>query len=424
MGIRIEKLNQKLPVYDITVENNNNFYANNILVHNCIEILQAVKAKEITAICTLSSIVLKTYVHDKKFNYALLLESVKKVVRALNNVIDINKYSTLQGERGGKEQRAIAIGVQGLADTFFLMDLDFTSDEAKVVNTNIFETIYYAALRESCDLVKNKVKEKYVHFNGSPYSKGIFQFDMWGVDATQLSGMYDWEELRRDIIKYGVCNSLVTACMPTAGSARATNSYESFEPIQSNLFNRRVIGGEFTIVNKYLITDLEKIGLWNEQLKNEIINNDGSIQKVNFLNYLSVEDKKYESKVKRIEFLLKKYRTIWEIPQKELINMATDRAIFIDQTQSMNVYFADPTVSKLTSSHFYAWEKGLKTGCYYVRTKAISTGAKHLAIDISNKAETIEERELRELNEAIQLELMKSSSKPANSDFDCFGCSS
>lgn len=389
----------------------------------CAEILQFTDTRT-TAICTLSSMILKSYVKDKKFDYQLLYQNTRSVVKSLNKVININHYSTDKGKKGGLEQRAIAIGVQGLADALYLMDLEFTSQEAKDVNKKIFETIYFAALTESCELVKSGQYDPYDYHKGSPYSKGIFQFDMWCVSADQLSGMWDWEALRKDIQEYGLCNSLVTGIMPTAGSSRVSSSYESMEPIHSNLFVRDVLGGEFVIPNKYLISDLEKLGIWSEDLKNEIVMNNGSIQKVKFLNYLDPEDKKYDQKVKRIDFLQKKYKTIWEISQKELINMAADRGLFIDQTQSMNIYMAEPTLSKVTSSHFYAWEKGLKTGVYYLRSKAISTGAKHLAIDISKKEETDEEKEVRMLNEKIVEEMKNVSSKPENSNFECFGCSS
>jgi len=389
----------------------------------CIEIVQYTD-EVTTAICTLSSIVLKNFVKGKEFDFNKLFNSVRKATKALNKVIDINHYSTEKGKKGGLEQRAIAIGVQGLADTFYLLDLDFISEEAKLLNKQIFETIYYAALKESCELVKEGKYKPYSYFEGSPISQGIFQFDMWGIDASQLSGLWDWESLRNDIVKYGVANSLVTAAMPTASSAKITGSYEMFEPMHSNLFNRRVIGGEYTIVNKYLIDDLEKLGLWCDKLKNEIILNEGSIQNINFLKYFSSDEKNYEKKVARINKLIKKYRTIWEFSQKDLMNMAIDRAAFIDQTQSMNVYFSNPTLGKLTSSHFYAWENGLKTGCYYVRTKAISTGAKHLAVDVSKNDLSDEEKEMLELNRRIQEEKNKNNLKPTDSNFECLGCSS
>ncbi len=238
---------------------------------------------------------------------------------------------------------------------------------------------------------------------------------MWGLSNNDLSGLWDWNSLKEEVKKYGVCNSLFTAQMPVASSAKITGSFEMTEPAQSALFNRRVVGGEILIVNKYLIQDFEKIGIWSETLKNDIILNDGSIQSIDFNKYLDIEDKNYNKKVKRIEHLVSKYKTIWEISQRELIDMASERAPFIDQSQSMNIYMSNPTLSKVTSSHFHAWEKGLKTLSYYIRTKAISTGAKHLAVDISKT-------EITKPTEKINNNIIPP--KPSTSDFECFGCSS
>jgi ribonucleoside-diphosphate reductase alpha chain len=385
----------------------------------CNEIYQYTDEKT-TAICTLSSMVLKNFVVNNKFDFELLFSEVRKVVRSLNKVIEINNYSTEKGRKGGLEQRAIAIGTQGLADVFYLMDYIFTSEEARKLNKDIFETIYYAAIYESNQLCMNGNYEPYTFFEGSPMSKGEFQFDMWGLNESQLSGMWDWNKLKNSVSQYGVCNSLFTAQMPVASSAKITGSFEMTEPAHSALFNRRVVGGEILIVNKYLINDFEKIGIWSEDLKNEIIFNEGSIQNINFNNYLDLEDKNYNKKVKRIEHLIPKYKTIWEISQRELIDMAAERAPFIDQSQSMNIYMANPTLSKITSSHFHSWEKGLKTLCYYVRTKAISTGAKHLAMDISKK----EKPRVTPEPPKVDYSHLNLPPKPNNSDFECFGCSS
>jgi ribonucleoside-diphosphate reductase alpha chain len=340
--------------------------------------------------------VLKNFIKDGKFDLRLLHDETRKVVRALNKVVDINNYSTEQGRKGGMEQRAIAIGTQGLADVFYLLDYIFTSEEAGQY-------------------------QPYKFFEGSPMSQGVFQFDMWGLKEEELSGFWDWNGLKDDVAKWGVCNSLFTAQMPVASSAKITGSYEMTEPAHSAIFNRRVVGGEIMIVNKYLISDFEKIGIWCEELKNEIILNEGSIQNINFNNYLDPEEKSYNKKVKRIEHLIPKYKTIWEISQRELIDMAADRGPFIDQSQSMNIYMGNPTLSKITSSHFHSWRKGLKTLCYYVRTKAISTGAKHLAVDISKiqkpKVATPETPKVDYSN-------MNLPPKPENSEFECFGCSS
>ena len=372
----------------------------------CAEIFQY-SDKSTTAICTLSSIVIKNFIKDKKFDFNLLRIEVKKVVKALNKVIDINHYTTEKGEKGGLEQRAIAIGVQGLADVYFILDLVFNSPEAKELNKIIFETIYFSSIEASMELCKLGLYKPYKYFEGSPMSKGIFQFDM--CTDVKLSGLWNWDSLKEDVIKYGICNSLFTAQMPVAGSAKITTSYEMTEPAQSSLFNRSVLGGEITIMNQYLISDLEKIGLWNEDMKNELIMNDGSIQNLNFLKFLDIESKNYDKKVSRIEYLIEKYKTIWEISQKELISMAVDRSPFIDQSQSMNIYMANPTVSKVLSSLIFSWESGLKTGSYYLRTRAISTGAKHLGISLKNVNTKIPE---------------KVPEKPSDSPFDCFGCSS
>jgi ribonucleoside-diphosphate reductase alpha chain len=381
----------------------------------CNEIYQFTD-EETTAICTLSSIVLKNFIKDGKFDYNLLIGEVRKVVRALNNVVDKNTYSTEKGLKGGLEQRAIAIGTQGLADVFYLMDYIFTSEEARMLNKNIFEAIYFAAVTESMELCKSGVRTPYKYFEGSPMSKGVLQFDMWGLTESEL--FLDWSLLKEDVKKYGVCNSLFTAQMPVASSAKITGSFEMTEPAHSALFNRRVVGGEILIVNKYLINDFEKIGIWSEDLKNEIIINEGSIQNINFNNHLDPEDKNYTKKVKRTEHLIDKYKTIWEISQRELIDMAADRAPFIDQSQSMNIYMSNPTLSKITSSHFHSWSKGLKTLCYYVRTKAISTGAKHLAVDVSK----IQQSKIKP--ETPKVEISEVTNKPEDSQFECFGCSS
>ena len=385
----------------------------------CNEIYQYTD-EETTAICTLSSMVLKNFIQSGKFDFELLFTEVRKVVRSLNKVVDINNYSTQKGLKGGLEQRAIAIGTQGLADVFYLMDYIFTSEEAKKLNKDIFETIYYAAIYESNQLCMNGKYEQYKFFKGSPMSQGVFQFDMWGLDETQLSGLWDWSKLKKSVSDYGVCNSLFTAQMPVASSAKITGSYEMTEPAHSAIFNRRVVGGEIMIVNKYLINDFEKIGIWCEDLKNEIIINEGSIQNINFNNYLDPEDKNYNKKVKRIEHLIPKYKTIWEISQRELIDMAADRAPFIDQSQSMNIYMSNPTLSKITSSHFHSWEKGLKTLCYYVRTKAISTGAKHLALDMSKK----QKPKVTPEPPKVDYSHLNLPPRPESSDFECFGCSS
>ncbi len=412
----------------------------------CNEIYQYTDEKS-TAICTLSSMVIKNYVKDGKFDFKLLHQETRRVVRALNKVIDINSYTTKKGEKGGLEQRAIAIGVQGLADVFFLLDYEFISEEAKLLNKKIFETIYHAAVTESCKLCEDGIQKPYKYFKGSPMSKGIFQFDMWkttevvqdedGNDVERvvevpLSGMWDWDTLKEKVMKHGVCNSLFTAQMPVASSAKVTGSFEMTEPAHSALFSRRVVGGEILLVNKYLVDDFERLGIWCDELKNEIIVNDGSLQGINFNNYLDPDRKSYEDNVKRVEHLIEKYKTTWEISQKEIINMAADRGPFMDQSQSMNLYMSNPTFSKLTSAIIYGWRKGLKTLCYYVRTKAISTGAKHLATDMRKFAtkEVVEPKPVMvvktpQREHEVVFPIMETlPEKPSDSPFECLGCGS
>jgi ribonucleoside-diphosphate reductase alpha chain len=335
-----------------------------------------------TAICTLSSLPLQKFIKNGVYDYNELGESVKIITKSLNVAIDVNEYSTKEGEFGGKSQRALAIGVQGLADVFAILRLPFTSNEARKINKNIFETIYFNALRQSCDLAK-ETGLTYDFYSGSPISQGIFQWEMWGLKDEDLSGMFDWNGLRSDILLYGVRNSLVTAAMPTATSSRVIGSNECFEPFTSNLYVRKVTGGEFAMVNKYLIVELEKEGLWSREILNELIKNDGSVQNIVYLS----------DEIKAI------YKTVWELSQRNLIEMSAERAPFIDQSQSLNIFFSTPTVSKLTTSHTLGWELGLKTGQYYLRSESVEMKSKHLAID------------------------MGMPKKPKNTTFECFGCS-
>jgi ribonucleoside-diphosphate reductase alpha chain len=271
-------------------------------------------------------------------------------------------------------------------------------------------------------LCKSGEREPYKYFEGSPLSQGEFQFNLWGLSDEEASvcEFWDWATLREDIMKYGVCNSLFTAKMPTASSARMYNSVEMDEPQNANIFSRSVNGGEFIIVNKYLIDDFEKIGIWNSAVKNAIISKQGSIQDIDFSILLDPEDKRYEKKVKRLEFLKEKYKTIWEIKQKDLIDMTADRGVYIDQSQSTNIYFADGDNNKISSSHFYAWKKGLKTLCYYLRTLPISTGDKSLAFDASESLlQYVNEQKINDTPSHFTPK-----SKSADSDVDCFGCGS
>ena len=350
----------------------------------CSEIMEVTDANT-TAICTLTSIPVQKFVLDGKYDYSELGRVARSVTKSLNIAIDVNEYSTEEGRKGGLEQRALGIGIQGLADVFALLKLPFTSPSARTINKTIFETIYFNALRQSCDLAK-ETGLTYDGYEGSPISQGIFQWEMWGLTEADLSGMYYWKTLREDILKYGVRNSLVTTCPPTASSARVIGSNEAFEPFTSNLYVRRVTGGEFAMVNKHLVRELEEEGIWNRETLQELMKNDGSVQNIPTIN----------------EDIKERYKTVWEISQKSLIEMSAERGPFVDQSQSLNIFFSTPTVGKLTTSHTLAWKLGLKTGQYYLRSESVDNKAKHLAIDMDkNKPE-----------------------KPQDSQFECFGCSS
>jgi len=377
----------------------------------CTEILEYSDDKE-TAVCNLASIGLPSFVDTltKQFDYDKLHMVTKVVTNNLNNVIDINYYPTEKTKISNFKHRPIGIGVQGLADTFILMDIPFHSDEAKEVNKLIFETIYHASLEKSNEIAYERGKilktlldgpqdeflslvnqyeyaslitykytssinnnininliGSYSSFIGSPASKGILQFDMWGVEPA--SSRYNWTELKESIVKYGLRNSLLIAPMPTASTSQILGFNECFEPLTSNLYSRRTLAGEFVVVNKYLMQELIELGLWNEQIKNNIIANKGSIQQLTNLS----------------EHLRNKYKIVWEMPMKHLIDMSADRGAFICQSQSLNLWLEDPTYNTLTSMHFYSWKKGLKTGIYYLRRKA-----KHQAQQFTIEPELVE----------------------------------
>lgn len=316
----------------------------------CCEIIEY-SSKDETAVCNLASLALPTYVENNNFNFQKLHDISKIVIRNLDRVIDVNSYPLQTCENSNKTSRPVGLGVQGLADVFFKLKMPFGSEESKKLNIKIFETIYHAALEESCELAKSF--GAYQKYEGSPISKGKLQFDLWGVEPTD---MWDWDQLKSKIKKYGVRNSLLVALMPTASSSQIFGYNECFEPITSNIYVRRVLSGEHQIVNKYLVDDLVERGLWNSEMKNLIIVHNGSIQEIETIP----------------EDIKKLYKTVWEISQKVIIDMASDRAPFVDQSQSMNLFLENVTFSKLTSMHFYAWRKGLKTGMYYLRTKAAS----------------------------------------------------
>jgi ribonucleoside-diphosphate reductase alpha subunit len=317
----------------------------------CSEVVQYSDDKE-TAVCNLASIGLPTYV-DKStspptFNFDKLHDVVKVVTLNLNRIIDVNFYPTPKTELSNLRHRPIGIGVQGLADVFMMMNYSFTSEEAKQLNKDIFETIYHAALERSCELSASDGPHE--TFLGSPASEGRLQFDMWNVNP---SDRYDWAYLKERILDHGLRNSLLLAPMPTASTSQILGYNECIEPITSNIYNRRTLAGEFIMANKYLMEDLIELGLWNEKIKNNIIANNGSVQHIEIIPQ-EIRDK---------------YRTVWELPMKTLIDMAADRGAYICQSQSLNLWLEDPNYKTLTSMHFYAWSKGLKTGIYYLRRR-------------------------------------------------------
>ena len=317
----------------------------------CTEIME-VSTKEETAVCNLASIALPSCIDHSKspseYDFEKLHQVSRIVTYNLNKIIDVNFYPTSKTNISNEKHRPIGIGVQGLADTFIQLGYNFDSDEARDLNKRIFETIYHGALTESCELAKKY--GPYRTFPESPTSKGILQFDMWGVVP---SGDYNWENLKQNIKIYGLRNSLLLAPMPTASTSQILGYNECIEPITSNIYSRRTLAGEFVLANKYLMRDLIALNLWNEDIKNNIIANNGSIQQIPIIP----------------EVVRNKYKTVWEIPMRSLIDMAADRGAYICQSQSLNLWLEDPTYSNLTSMHFYAWGKGLKTGIYYLRRR-------------------------------------------------------
>ena len=314
----------------------------------CTEIIEYTSPDEV-AVCNLASLALPRYVINGKFDHDKLYEVTYEVTRNLNKIIDNNYYPVEEARNSNLRHRPIGLGVQGLADVFILLRLPFESELAKLLNRDIFETMYFAAMTASMDLAKEE--GYYETFPGSPLSKGIFQFDMWNVQPTDR---WDWEALRKNVVKHGVRNSLLMAPMPTASTSQILGNNECFEPYTSNIYTRRVLSGEFIIVNKHLLKDLINLGLWNNDMKNRIISANGSIQNIDAI----------PTEIKEL------YKTVWEIKQRTLIDMAADRGAYICQSQSLNLFVDTPSPSKLTSMHFYGWKKGLKTGMYYLRSQA------------------------------------------------------
>lgn len=320
----------------------------------CTEIVEYTAPDEI-AVCNLASLALPRFVQNGQFDHQKLFEVAQVVTRNLNRVIDENDYPVQESKHSNVRHRPIGIGVQGLADTFILLRLPFESEKARQLNIEIFETIYFGALTASKELAKRD--GPYETYAGSPASQGILQYDMWNVVPSKR---WDWQNLKGEIASYGLRNSLLLAPMPTASTSQILGNNECFEPYTSNLYSRRVLSGEFIIVNKHLLRDLVKLGIWNDSLKQQMIAHDGSIQHI----------EEIPAAIREL------YKTVWEIKQKTLIDMAAERGAFICQSQSLNLFVPFPTYAKLTSMHFYAWKKGLKTGQYYLRTKAAANAIK------------------------------------------------
>ena len=344
----------------------------------CTEIIEYTAPDEV-AVCNLASIALPKFVIDGKFDHEKLFNVTYRVTRNLDKVIDANYYPVPEARNSNMRHRPIGIGVQGLADAFILMRHAFDSPEAKQLNKEIFETIYYAAVTASKDLaIENG---PYETWKGSPISNGVFQFDMWKVKPTDR---WEWDLLREEVKKHGVRNSLLLAPMPTASTAQILGNNECFEPYTSNIYTRRVLSGEFIIVNKHLLRDLVKLGIWNDRLKNKLMASNGSIQNIDEIP----------------ENIKELYKTAWEISQKEILDMAADRGAYIDQSQSLNIFMENANFAKLTSMHFYGWKAGLKTGMYYLRTKS-ATDAIKFTLDkaaISEPVAKTEEERMAELS--------------------------
>ena len=331
----------------------------------CTEIIEYT-AKDEVAVCNLASLALPRFVINGQFDHQKLYEVTYQATLNLNKIIDHNYYPVPEAENSNMRHRPVGLGVQGLADAFILLRLPFESDEAKRLNKEIFETIYFASMTASNDLAREN--GPYKSFKGSPLSKGKFQFDLWNV--TPESNRWDWDALRKKVMEEGVYNSLLVAPMPTASTSQILGNNECFEPYTSNIYTRRVLSGEFVVVNKHLLKDLVALGLWNNDMKNQIILANGSIQAIT-----SIPD-----------YIKELYKTVWEIKMRNIIDMAADRGAYICQSQSLNLFINAPNTSKLTSMHFYAWEKGLKTGMYYLRTQAASQAVKFTVESQGGKA--------------------------------------
>ncbi|KVV13155.1 ribonucleoside-diphosphate reductase subunit alpha [Flavobacterium sp. TMP13] len=336
----------------------------------CTEIIEFTSPDEV-AVCNLASISLPMFVENGKFDHQKLYDVTKRVTFNLNRVIDRNYYPVKEAENSNVRHRPIGLGVQGLADAFILLRMPFTSDAAKKLNHEIFETLYFAAVTSSMELAK--IEGPYSTFKGSPMSQGEFQYNMWGMKDEELSGRWDWASLRKEVMEHGVRNSLLVAPMPTASTSQILGNNEAFEPYTSNIYTRRTLSGEFIVVNKHLLEDLVKLGIWNETLKQEIMRHNGSVQNIDGI----------PADIKEL------YKTVWEMSMKDILDMSRQRGYFIDQSQSLNLFMQDANYPKLTSMHFYAWQSGLKTGMYYLRTKSAVDAIK-FTLNNDKKAETPE----------------------------------
>jgi len=380
----------------------------------CTEIIEYSSPTE-QAVCNLASIALPKYIIDGEFSHELLFGNTYQVVKNLNNVIDLNYYPTEETKRSNFRHRPVGLGVQGLADVFCMLGLPFESEEADKLQTDIFETIYFAAMTSSKDLAKEF--GPYESIEGSPIQKGIFQYEMWGKSDKDLSGRWDWKSLRKEVKSFGVRNSLLVAPMPTASTAQILGNNEAFEPFTTNLYSRRTLSGEFVMINKHLVNDLLKIGLWNDTVKNKLIMENGSVQNI----------PEIPTDLKEI------YKTVWEMSQKRVLQMAANRSVFIDQSQSLNLFVDNATKPKLLAAHLFGWKLGLKTGMYYLRTRAAVDAIKGLGVDTSvvkpveQQTSSVNNVEVPTNNTLISEqtpEVVMTSERPTDSPFECEGCGS
>ena len=386
----------------------------------CTEIIEYSSPDE-QAVCNLASIALPKYIIDGEFSHKLLYEYVYQVVKNLNNVINLNFYPTKETEKSNMRHRPVGLGVQGLADVFCMLKIPFESEEGDILQTDIFETLYFAAMTSSKDLAE--VDGPYESISESPIEKGIFQYQMWGLKDEDLSGRWDWSSLRKQVIKFGVRNSLLVAPMPTASTAQILNNNEAFEPFTTNLYSRRTLGGEFIVINKHLVNELMSVGLWGDDIKDKLIMENGSVQNI----------PEIPTEIKEV------FKTVWEMSQKRLLNMAANRSVFIDQSQSLNLFISKATKAKLLAAHLHGWKLGLKTGMYYLRTRSAVDPLKGLGVNTSKKktpeVDVEPQKELIEnnpiptsnslLSENKELKMVTNQDiRPDDSPFDCEGCGS